>query len=201
MRKLLLLFILLNLASISFSQEKTRIVDRIYTGDGDFISIWHVCENNNIPEQLIKNRNSFPEDAIKLGWDEGYAITDISYGGGYWSLIMDKGKIFGKQRWFTRSNIDDLKKQIKKSWDDDYRIHDISYGDGFYSVIMSESPPHGQGAQTWFTRNTVSGFKEKVQEYWDDDYRIIEVAYGNGNWFAFMQKKSNFSSSKSSELS
>ena len=192
MKKILLLLVFFNVTSISFAQEKTRVVERIYI-EGEFLSVWHICENHDIPEQIIKTRPNFPGDAIKLGWDDGYAITDISYGGGYWSLVMDKGKNFGRQRYFGRSNVDDLKKKIKEGWDEGFRIHDISYGDGYFYVIMSEDPPHGNGAQTWFTRNNVDNFLETTQEYWDDDYRLIEAVYANGSWFAFMQKESNFS--------
>ena len=97
MKKILLLLVFFNVTSISFAQEKTRVVERIYI-EGEFLSVWHICENNDIPEQIIKTRPNFPVDAIKLGWDDGYAITDISYGGGYWSLVMDKGKNVGHQR-------------------------------------------------------------------------------------------------------
>jgi hypothetical protein len=185
MKKLLLLFVFLSISSISFSQEKTRVVDQIYAGDGDFISIWHVCEDNNIPDQIIKTRNSFPKDAIKLGWDEGYAITDISYGGGYWSLVMDKGTNFGKQRWFTTDNAD-LEKDIQEGWAEGFNIQKICFGDGLYAVIMSEKPGHG--TQSWFTRSTVSDFKSHVKERYEEDYYIIDLAYTNGSWFGFMAK-------------
>jgi hypothetical protein len=185
MKKLLLLFVFLSISSISFSQEKTRVVDKIYAGDGDFISIWHVCEDNNIPDQIIKTRNSFPKDAIKLGWDEGYAITDISYGGGYWSLVMDKGTNFGKQRWFTTDNAD-LEKDIQEGWAEGFNIQKICFGDGLYAVIMSEKPGHG--TQSWFTRSTVSDFKSHVKERYEEDYYIIDLAYTNGSWFGFMAK-------------
>jgi len=194
MKKLLLLFVFLSISSISFSQEKTRVVDRIYAGDGDFISIWNVCADNNIAEQIVKARNSFPKDAIKLGWDEGYDILDISFGGDYWSLVMDKDINVGKQRWFT-CGYSELKSTIQKYWDEGYRIQDISYGDGLYAVVISETPPHGIGAQTWFTVNTVAEFKEKVDEYWDSDYRVIELVYTDDDfWFVFMQKEANFTS-------
>lgn len=193
-KKILLLIAFFIVTSISFSQEKTRVVDRIYIGNGEFISVWHICENKNIPEQIIKTRSNFPKDAIKLGWDEGFAITDISYGGGFWSLVMDKGKILGNQLCFSKSNSTDLKKAIQEYWDEGFRIHDISYGDGTYAVIMSKFPPHGQGAQTWFIRSTVNTFTETIDEYGDDGYYVIELSYANGNWFAFMQKEPSFSS-------
>ncbi len=71
MKKILLLAIVLSFTYISFSQEKTRVVDRIHVVDSEFISVWHVCEGD-FSEQIIRNRNNFPKDAIKLGWDEGY---------------------------------------------------------------------------------------------------------------------------------
>ena len=68
----------------------------------------------NVADQIIKNTTSFPEDAIKLGWDSGYRISDISYGSGYWYIVMDKGKDFGKKRCFTRSSTVDLKNTISQ---------------------------------------------------------------------------------------
>ncbi len=193
MKKFLtLLFLSFNL--VVYSQQQTRVVDRIYDSNGEFLSVWHICENNNVADQIIKNTTSFPEDAIKLGWDSGYRISDISYGSGYWSLVMDKGKDFGKQRWFTRSSTEDMENTIQEGWDEGFRIQDISYGDGVFAIVMSEVPPHGTGGQTWFTRSTVDNFTETVDEYWEEGYRIIEVTHADGFWFAFMQKGSNFSS-------
>lgn len=185
MKRLLLLLIFLNVVCSSFAQVKTRVVDRVYISDGDFISIWHVCEDNNIPEQIIKTRKSFPKDAIKLGWDKGFSITDISYGGGYWSLIMDKSTTLGKQRWFT-TEYKDLTKKIKEGWNDGFNLHRICFGDGLYAVVMSKNPGHGQ--QSWFIRNTVSAFKSHVKERYAEGYYIIDLAYGNNSWFGLMAK-------------
>ena len=192
MRKVLFFLVLLCIPFISFSQNKTRTVDMLYAGDNDFISIWHLCEDSNSPEQIIKKRQDFPKDAISLGWDKGYSIVDLSYGGGYWTVIMDKINL-GGQVWFTRSS-SKLKKTIQEYWDDDYRINDITFGDGLFTVVMSKKPPLGSGAQTWFTRNSVDQWKKTVSDYWDDDYYLIDLAYGDGMWFSLMQKDVDYSS-------
>ena len=189
MKKIALLIFILFIASVSFSQEKTRVVDRVYVGDGDFISIWHVCEDNNIPAQIIKVRSTFPKDAIQLGWDEGYRITNLSYADGYWSLVMDKGAY--KQRWFTET-YEGFDQKIDEGWENDLRIQDICFGDGFYAIVMSEKGEE-YGGQTWFTRSTVSEFEETIDEYWDNDYYIVDLTYGDGLWFAFMEKTKRYS--------
>ena len=112
----LILGFVIGLISVNLLVSQTKIVDALHIEDDEFYYLFHIDNTSskfNNQRKLV--RSSFPKDAISLGWDEGYYITDLSYGNGYWSLIMTKKTSNQtRQTWSTVSTTDELHKKVKK---------------------------------------------------------------------------------------
>ena len=137
--------------NLLFSQVPSKIVDALHVEGNEFYYLYHLSDSGNYyADQRKIVRNSFPEDAIKLGWDDGYYITDLSYGNGYWSLIMTKKTSSQNgQRWSTISDTEkivfyvctqtmpNLKNVLQKVVEIDGGGHSHS------NSTTSKSAPHG----------------------------------------------------------
>lgn len=175
--------------NLLFSQVPSKIVDALHVEGNEFYYLYHLSDSGDYyADQRKIVRSSFPEDAIDLGWDEGYYITDLSYGNSYWSLIMTK-KTSNQtaQRWSTITDTEKIHEKVKKGYDEGYYITDISYGDGAWVLIMTKLK--SVGGESFSTVYSIDEFSKKTKEKWDEGYDILEVAHGNGAWAVVYRKK------------
>lgn len=126
--------------------------------------------------QRWKTRGTFPKDEIKSDWDDGYAVSDLSYDNDKWSLITSKGTGYSKQTWITRNEWP--KGEIKEKWNESYRITEANYGNGVWAIVFSKGSSLGR--QRWSTRSDFP--TEKIKEFGDDGLWITELIYGKDRW-------------------
>lgn len=144
-------------------------------------------------EQSWQTAEQFPDRFIETKWDEGYSITEVTYGGGKWAVVMtEMDQQIDQplpQSWSKRSAFpEDV---IEERWDEGYSITDLAYGGGEWVVVMTENP--GYGAQSWITDGQ---FPEQfIQTKWDEGYIISELAYGDGLWAVVMTKMGDYAQS------
>jgi len=187
--------ILLFIIQPTFSQNKTMVVDALHNKNDEFIYLWHISENKIFEDQKVIVRRSFPKDAISLSWDEGYYITDISYGDGYWSLVTTKKKSDENgQKWSTVYSTSDLHDKVKEGYDENYNITDICYGkdsdgDNMWVLVMTKI---SVGAES-FSTVSPGNFQSTVKEKWDEGYDIIDLSYGKDKWAVVFRKGTGYS--------
>lgn len=132
--------------------------------------------------QAWRTRYDFPEKEIKELWDDGYEITNLSYGMKLWCVVGTKGTTYTAQRWKTLTDFP--KDDIKKAWDDGYYITDLVYGNGKWAAIFSKGSKITQ--QAWRTR---TNFPEtEINELTGEGYAITNLCYGEDRWALVMSK-------------
>jgi len=187
--------ILLFVIQPTFSQNKTKVVDALHNKNDEFIYLWHISDNKVFADQKVVVRRSFPEDAISLAWDQGYYITDISYGDGYWSLVTTKKQSNENgQKWSTVYRASDLHDKVKEGYDENYNITDICYGkdsdgDNMWILVMTKI---SVGAES-FSTVSPANFQSKVKEKWDEGYDIVDLSYGKDQLAVVFRKGTGYS--------
>jgi YD repeat-containing protein len=167
-------------------------------------SLWRFIytKGETFGKQKRRATKVFPENEIKEDQEEGYYITDLSYGGNandkYWVMIVSKTK-YTDQVWKLNNNKEELEASIRgmRKGRPDLFISKIAYGDGKWVVVSSK----GTGYTDQVTVMRVSFPETAIKEYGGKDYTITDMAYGGGLWVVTMSKGTNTSGQHYSKMS
>ena len=133
----------------------------------------------------------FPVAAIKTAWNEGYYVSDISYGDNgsekYWVMVISKNSYTG-QLYKMRDNTDELKTAIEdmRTTEPDYYISHLTFGNNKWALVGSK----GTGYSSQTTIISTDFPEENIKENWKTDYHITSMAYSGSKWVVVMSKGS-----------
>ncbi|MBK7122936.1 MAG: hypothetical protein IPH68_09085 [Chitinophagaceae bacterium] len=133
----------------------------------------------------------FPAAAIKKAWDEGFYVSDMSYGSNgsekYWVMVVSKNSYTG-QLYKIRENTDELKTAIEdmQKTEPGYYISHIAFCNNKWVLVGSKG--------TGYTNQTtiISDYfpEENIKENWKTLYQITSMAYSGSKWVVVMSKGS-----------
>ncbi len=153
--------------------------------------VWNLVmsKGTGYTDQKWETKSYFPENEIKVDWDLGYYITDLTFNDGNWALVMSKGTGFSEQMWRTRTYFPE--KEIDEYWAKEYQITHLTYGNGVWGLVMSKLS-QGPPTQIWRTRTIFP--EAEIKEHWDKGHYITNLVYGEGKWALVMTKGNGFTS-------
>jgi outer membrane protein OmpA-like peptidoglycan-associated protein len=131
-------------------------------------------------------QGSFPAQEIKKKWDEGFSITSVAQGNGFWGAVMTSHSGFSAQQYI----VDDTFpiRRIEEQWDKNYRITAMTFGNGRWTVVLSE----GSGIPLQSVFITDSFPIETIENYKKAGFRISAMNKANGMWVVVMNTQSFF---------
>ena len=118
---------------------------------------------------------------IKEKWDEGYAITDLSFGDGvYYALLEKDTGILAQEYSWNNSVLKFLEEKEKSS--DSMVVTSFCYAESSTCVVRSKFKNIIE--QRWC--RSASFPKEKIAQHWKDGYAISAMSWNNGYWLILL---------------
>ena len=90
--------------------------------------------------QWYDNNDSWTAKAkiISEKWNEGFYITQATYAGTAWLVVMSETSCYIDQGYMWASTLQAVKSQVLKKWDEGYSITTMEYGNGEYFIVYSK---------------------------------------------------------------
>ncbi|MBI3260681.1 MAG: hypothetical protein HYZ54_14575, partial [Ignavibacteriae bacterium] len=95
-----------------------------------------MTNTNGRGAQTYLLQGSFPTNEIKKKWNEGYSISAVAQGNGFWAAVMSSNTGFSAQQYI----IDDTFpiRKVEELWDKSFRITSMTYGNSKWTVVISQ---------------------------------------------------------------
>ncbi len=141
-----------------------------------------VVMNNNYGRgaQTYLLQGSFPANEIKRKWDEGYSISSVAQGNGFWAAVMSSSTGFSAQQYIVEDTFPI--RRIEEQWDKNFRITAMTYGNSMWTIVLSQNAGIGLQAVS-ISESFPSAF---ITQYNKIGYRISAMNKANGMWVVVM---------------
>ncbi len=139
-----------------------------------------MTNNNGRGAQTYLLQTTFPTSEIKKKWNEGYTISSVAQGGGYWAAVMSSNTGYSAQQYIVDDTFPVQK--VEELWDKSFHITSMTFGNNKWTVVIS------QGGEIVSQAISVSESlpTEYIERYTKLGYRIGAMSKANGMWVVLM---------------
>lgn len=131
---------------------------------------------------------------IKTKWDEGYAITDMTFGDEVYYVLMEKGTAIVGQEYLWKKSFSQIFEEDKSS--SDTRCITSFFSDGSsFCIVRSEFKNSIE--QRWCQSKSFP--KEDIAYYWNIGFAITAINWSKGYWLILFSKGTAYGQKESWE--
>lgn len=118
-------------------------------------------------------------------WNEGFAITSLTFGNSAWSVVMSERADDPQQSLQLQDTLPT--DYIDTKWSEGFEITGLAFGDNQWVVVMSR----GLEPQRQTLKAETAFPSQYIDQKWAEGLDLAHMAYGNGQWTVVMSESAN----------
>lgn len=159
---------------------------------GDFFFTGVMQKSTGYSEQILLSRAKLAvfEESIKEGWQEGYAVTNLSHAPHKWNAVLSKGTSVAEQVQVRRRQIGDFTEALRHYMVRGFEIVEVENGVGSWMAILQKGGAfhHTTFVQTRDIKKMLEVITIKIKE----GFKPIDIEEAEGYQVVLFAKKAPF---------